>query len=261
MIMENEIIEELIRKFNARQATGEDIRKIEELLESGQIELSRLDDVHQLGGEIMNMEFPSPGAALDDRFYQRLALEKSARRSFSWRHFFSWPVLAPRLALASLALIVGVVAGYLLHPPADERQMTQLTQQVSELREMMMLSLLERESATDRLKAVSLSQDINEASARVTSALIETLNNDENINVRLAALDALRPYARESSVRQELIRSIARQHSPLVQIALAELMVQLQARSSVGELEKIIQSDSTPADIKKKIKKSIDVLT
>jgi hypothetical protein len=45
-----------------------------------------------------------------------------------------------------------------------------------------------------------------------------------------------------------------------VQVSLAELMAQLQARSSVKELEKIIQSDKTPTDVKNKIKQTIDVL-
>jgi HEAT repeat protein len=94
----------------------------------------------------------------------------------------------------------------------------------------------------------------------VTSALLQTLNNDENINVRLAALEALKPYSRNSDVRKELILSIGKQESPLVQVALAELMAALQAKSSVKELEKLMQSDKTPADVKTRIKQSIDVL-
>jgi hypothetical protein len=78
--------------------------------------------------------------------------------------------------------------------------------------------------------------------------------------VRLAALEALAPYAKESHVREELIRSISKQDSPLVQVALAELMADLQVKSSVKELEKIMKSDKTPTDVKNKIKQSIDVL-
>jgi DNA polymerase III delta subunit len=101
---------------------------------------------------------------------------------------------------------------------------------------------------------------MDQASQKVTSALIQTLNNDNNVNVRLAALDALRVYSGEGKVREELIRSIAKQDSPLVQIALAELMAQLQAKSSVKELEKILKNENTPADVKKKIEQSLKVL-
>jgi hypothetical protein len=61
-------------------------------------------------------------------------------------------------------------------------------------------------------------------------------------------------------VREALIRSIAKQDSPLMQVALAETMAQLQMKSSVNELKKILESDKTPADAKSRIKQSIDVL-
>jgi HEAT repeat protein len=125
---------------------------------------------------------------------------------------------------------------------------------------MMMLSLLEKESATERLRAVSMSQDLDQASQTVTTALLKTLNQDENINVRLAALEALEPYSADSKVRTELVLSISKQGSPLVQIALAELMVSLQEKSSVKEFQKLLQDENTPKDVKSKIRQRIEVL-
>jgi hypothetical protein len=125
---------------------------------------------------------------------------------------------------------------------------------------MMMLTLLEKESATDRLKAVSLTSDLDHASKKVTNALIETLNNDPNVNVRLASLEALYEYAGNPDVRVKLVKSISHQDSPLVQIGLAELMVALKEKSSVNELRKIMDEQSTPKEVKQKIKESIEVL-
>jgi hypothetical protein len=89
---------------------------------------------------------------------------------------------------------------------------------------------------------------------------MKTLNADPNINVRLAALEALESFAAEPHVREGLIRSIALQDSPLVQVALAELMLSLQEKSSVNELKKILQQNKTPKEVREKIKKTIDVL-
>jgi hypothetical protein len=258
--MEKEKIQELIFRYNSHEASAEDIKTIEKLLEEGSVDLHDLKTLGQVETQVMKMEFPAPSADLDDRFYHMLALERKVKRSFSWRGFFSWPELAPRLALASVTLILGVAIGYLIKPSTADTAPSDVAQQISELKEMVMLSMLEKESASERLKAVSLTEQMDEASAKVTGALIETLNNDENVNVRLAALEALKPYARESHVRQELIRSIAQQNSPLVQVALAEMMAELQVKSSVKELEKIMQSEKTPADVKNRIKQSIDVL-
>jgi hypothetical protein len=259
--MEKQHIQELILKFNLQQATAEEINKIEQLLEEGSIGLHELKDVHDLENQLTKMELPSPTSDLDDRFYQMLALEKKSKSSFSWRGFFSWPELAPKLAMASVMLVIGVAIGYFIKPATPSSTGDQaVAQQLTELKEMVMLSLLEKESATDRLKAVSLTEQMDAASTKVTGALLQTLNEDENVNVRLAALEALKPYVRDSHVREELIHSIANQKSPLVQVALAELMEEFKVKSSVKELQKIMQSERTPKEVKNRIKQSIDIL-
>ena len=50
------------------------------------------------------------------------------------------------------------------------------------------------------------------------------------------------------------------QESPLVQLNLAELMAAIQEKKSVSELQKLVDSDNTPKEVKDKIRKSIAVL-
>jgi hypothetical protein len=259
--MHNEEIKNLIKKFNTQQLTAEEQLKLEQLIEAGTIDLDSIEPIRSLDQKIQTMDFPAPSTELDDRFYQMLALQKKKSLSaFSWSNFFSWPEIAPKLAFASITLILGFAGGYFLRPqPAPDY--SGVTAEVRELKEMVMLSMLEKESASERLKAVSLTQEMDGVSATVTDALFVTLNSDENVNVRLAALEALSFYAKQSSVREQLIRSISKQESPLVQVALAELMANIQAKSSVQELQKIIQSERTPAEVKNKIKESIKVLS
>lgn len=261
--MEKEHIQHLLYRYNTGEATDQEKREIETFLEAGLIHLEDLEDLSQLDAHIMSMDGPEPSSRLDDRFYKMLSAEKAKSKSPDWMRFFYWPEFAPKMAIASVTLLLGVFGGYFLRSstvsPKDEK-IEALSDQVSELQEMMMLSLLEKGSPTDRLKAVNLTQEMTDASRKVTTALIRTLNEDENVNVRLAALDALKPYARDSSVREALIRSIRTQQSPLVQISLAELMVALQERSAVNEFEKIVESDETPPEVKRKIRQSIDIL-
>ena len=265
MIMEVERIQELIAKYNAMTADPAELREIEQLIEQGIIDIGDLIELHAMDEGIEQLETPVPSLSLDHKFHSMLQAEKKAARpsaSSSWKTFFSWEGLVPKLGLASVALVAGVFGGmYLKNSEHKDMQINVLTHEVSDLKEMMMLSMLEQGSATERLKAVSLTQDMDQASRSVTNALLQTLNNDENVNVRLAALDALRPYSQQGEVREALIRSIAKQDSPLVQLALAELMAALQAKSSVKELKKIVGDDNTPTDVKKKIQESIEVLS
>lgn len=260
--MEQGRIEELLEKYNKGQADPSEITLIEQLIEEGRIELSRLHELSLLEEQVMKLEAPVPSTALDDNFYQMLKKVKAKNKGFSWSSLFSWPEVAPKLAFASVTLVLGFIGGYWLFPsPSGNKEVAELKREVLEMKEMVMLSLLERESATERLKAVSLTSEMSRVSDKVTNALLQTLNNDENINVRLEALEALKPFVRDSRIRSELVRSIAKQESPLVQVALAELMVELQEKSSVKELEKILKSERTPREVKKRIEESIKTMT
>jgi uncharacterized protein (UPF0147 family) len=258
--MERERITELIKKYNAMLADPAELKEIENLIERGDIELSDLKSLHTIEDGVMKIETPLPSMKLDDSFYAMLRKE-TRRQGSIWKDFFLWPQFGPRLAIASVTLTIGIAVGFLLpFPRQNDVQVNALGQEINELKELVMLSLLDKESATERLKAVNLTREMDQASQKVTHALIHTLNNDENVNVRLAALDALKAYSNDSKVREELIHSISKQESPLVQISLAELMVALQAKSSVGELEKIARDKNTPIDVRERIEESIKIL-
>ncbi|MBK5278129.1 MAG: HEAT repeat domain-containing protein [Bacteroidia bacterium] len=259
--MEARKIEELIGKYNEGFADPVEVKLIEQLLETGEIELTQLRELNLLDQQLLKMEAPSPSIRLDDQFYSFLADERRKQRMgrFSFK-MPDWNTLLPRLAFASVVLVAGFVGGYLYSKPSQKLEVYELTQQVSELREMMIFSLLERESATDRLKAVGLTSEMDQVSVKVTAALFKTLNQDDNANVRLAALEAIKPYSKQSRVREELVRSIKRQDSPLVQIALAEFMAAIQEKKSVEELQKLLQNENTPKEVRSKINESIKVL-
>lgn len=255
-------ISELLRKYREGMASDEDVLSIEMLLENGTLSLEDFEDVRNLERKVDFLETPSPSLELDNKFYQMLKQEKARQQRPAFSEWFSFDFLWPRLALGAFTFILGIAAGYFLlgHTSGSSGEVQALSNEVKDLKEMMMLSLLENESATDRLKAVSLTQDMASASDKVTRAMIETLNKDENVNVRLAALEALKPYCQTSAVRKALIESISKQDSPLVQIALADLMVSLQEKSSVAEFEKILKDKKTPPEVKQRIRKNIQVL-
>ncbi len=257
--MEKHKVDELIEKYNAGVADPAELQQLEGLVEEGAVELTQLRDLQRLDDQLMRMEPPRTSLHMDDRFYEMLAEEKRRSKpvAFTWP---GWNWLMPRLAFALTLIVAGFAGGYWLQQPPEKTEVAALTRQVTELKEMMMLTLLEKESATDRLRAVNLTSDMNQASQKVTRALIHTLNNDENVNVRLAALDALKAYAQDNKVREELVRAIAKQQSPLVQVALAEVMVALQEKKSVTELKKLLEDDRTPDEVKNRIKESIEVL-
>jgi len=256
--MEAEKIKDLLFKYNAGDAGPGDIKEIENLIEQGAIQLDDIEGFGKMSDQIVAFETPAPSRSLDEKFHQMMKQQRGIDKKAIWKNFFSSMDFMPRLAFASLTLLLGLAVGYILRSPAKkDEQIAVLGEEIRAMKEMMMLSLLEKESATDRLKAVSLTEQMDQASKQVTSALLQTLNNDENVSVRLAALDALRPYSKDGQIREALVRSIAQQKSPLVQVALAELMAELQEKGAIDAFKGILEDGETPSDIKKKIRENI----
>jgi HEAT repeat protein len=84
--------------------------------------------------------------------------------------------------------------------------------------------MLRQQSASDRLKGVDWSYQIPRPEPQVVNALLETVNYDDAVDVRLAAVDALRRLSDEAAVRSRMASALDRQDSPLVQIALIDAL-------------------------------------
>lgn len=105
-------------------------------------------------------------------------------------------------------------------------------------------------SAGERYAAASSIAQLKNIDYDVLHALLKTMNNDPNSNVRLAALEALSRFAHESFVKEQLVRSLANQKDPIVQISLIELLTEMRERNIVRELEKLTEDDQTDEGVK-----------
>lgn len=219
-------------------------------------------------------ELPVPEHSLlmDTEFEKKMneyIKTRSAGRSFGdrIRNAFGMipgkPVLQP--AFSIILLVVGLTAGYLLRNPsksveAQNRQIDSLSVQISEMKQVMLLSLLQDQSASRRIQAVSYTDDMTNLDRKITDALFTTLNEDPNVNVRLATLEALSRLAGSAVVREGLIRSIELQDSPIMQSAIADLMVKLHEKKSVSALRKLLEKENLNQLVKTNIEKSIQLL-
>lgn len=180
------------------------------------------------------------------------------------KQFFA---LQPGFAMAYsiLLVIVGVALGHFLNNPpptivaasSDKKQLEELTAQVSDMRDMMMKSLLQNPSASERIRGVSYTSEITTVKPDVIDALLTTLNNDPNVNVRLMTLDALTHYASNPTVRAGLVESILQQESPLVQAALADVMLKLQEKNAIRPFKKLLQQKDLNSLVRSKIETAI----
>ncbi|MBD2751595.1 zf-HC2 domain-containing protein [Spirosoma validum] len=233
------------------------------------------NSVRQLWQLMGNVPTPEPGETARVRFQAMLDTYKDTVTTeqesvvdnllAKLRQLWA-PKYAFRLAYSLVLLIIGVATGYWFQRSntpalAYQQQIDTLSTQVQEMRQMMMLSLLENPAASERLRAVSYTEEINQVDDKVVDALLTTLNNDANVNVRLVTLEALAKLADNPTVREGLVQSITRQESPLVQSALADVMVKLQEKRSIKPLRQLLRDDKLNHLVKGKIEQSIRELS
>jgi hypothetical protein len=147
---------------------------------------------------------------------------------------------------AAAVLLAGIAIGRFVMPdttgPADSAsEIAAMRSEMRELREMVSLSLMQQQSASDRLKGVTWTGQLDRPSGEVVSALVDALMHDPNVNVRLATIDALERFASREDVRRAAIAAVDRQMSPLVQIALIDFLVKTNERQSAPTLRRLAQ--------------------
>ena len=152
-----------------------------------------------------------------------------------------WFVPRPvwQAAMAAGLLILGVFAGrYLGQGTTENPEMAQLRNQVESLRQTVALSMLQQQSPSARLRGVSYSEQMVQPDLQVQQALLFAVNHDSNVNVRLSAVDALQKFAGDPQVTRAMVDAIAVQESPLVQVALIDMLVQMNARSAAPAMSR-----------------------
>ena len=232
-------------------------------------ELASMQQVWDVMGA---METPEPSVhmkvkfqAMLDTYKESVQDEKSSwsgvreqfRRLWNWQP--RWPV-----AYSLVIVLIGFGCGYLIFSNSkgskQEQQLQALTSQVHELKQTMMLALLENPSASERIRGVSYTSEIKHADKEVIDALLATLNNDPNVNVRLSTLDALAHLASHPEVREGLIQSIVQQDSPLMQSAIADVMLKLQEKKSIKSFRELLKQKDLNPGVRDKIKQTITQL-
>jgi hypothetical protein len=157
-------------------------------------------------------------------------------------------------------LLFGLMGGYAVTGSGrDSREMARLQEEVRGMRNLLAVSLLQQESASERLKGVSWSAQADGGDPDISAALVNTMNHDRNVNVRLAALNALSRDMENPPVQREIIRSFPGQSSPLMQLALVNLLVQINTPESREVLERALQKPHLQPDVQKRIKQSIQL--
>jgi HEAT repeat protein len=166
----------------------------------------------------------------------------------NWRQ-----VPAAGIVWACLFLVCGYFIGRQSDRGTNAPQMAAMQQEMETLRTTVALSMMQQQSPSQRLEGVSWSTKLPAPDSKVLDALMHTLQFDNSVDVRLAALDALSRYAGKPEVRNNLVEALQTRQSPLVQVALIDLLVDMHDRGAVPQFKKFQLDPKLDPTVKKRV--------
>lgn len=189
---------------------------------------------------------------LKDRETPRL--KGIADRIESW-----WPKRPLVQFMTTVAvLVIGLITGLSINERSgSKKEIVQLKTSMNHLEKVVMTSLLNQSSAADRISGLSMTGRLKNVDRQFYSTLLLLLNSDPNVNVRLAAVNALTNFADNDYVRHELVISLGLQSSPLVQVSLIDLLASINETDSSSTLVRIINNPEVDIHVKERARKAL----
>lgn len=255
--MERGKLEELIPDYLDGSLSENEVREFEKSLTLYPELKNEVEQLKSMAESMGAMPELTPSHASKMRFRQALMEEKAAQP-------IQTVVTNPwiyQLVAGFALLICGIAIGLLINKPVDNSsQLAALQQELSATKSLVLQSALQNHSASDRIQAVSLTENIAQPDAELIGTLIKTLNTDESPNVRLAAAEALVKYADNQLVRASLVRSLSHQEDPIIQITLIQMMVQLDEKSALKQLKSLSNDDKIQPVVRQSAETAIQIL-
>jgi hypothetical protein len=208
-------------------------------------------------------DVPEPSQAMHTNFYKMLnavtaeETTKRARPQFEW---WSWNGFPLKWALLAGVFVLGVMLGGFFRSPATGGMLTRLGETAQEKEDREYFAQLTSHSVTDRLLATQLAKQRKQLDDKIINALFQTLITDENVNVRLSAIETMLHFTDNPKVRESLIRAIPHQQAPLVQLTLAEVMTALKDKRAIEEIRRLLRDEQVEVEVKMKLEDTIETL-
>jgi hypothetical protein len=220
-----------------------------------------LNQIRLLFQTISDSCIEQPGPSLREHFnkmldeeIQMLGNKNLERRSLKTRVLsLPWVTYAWGLVAAMVIFFAGLFLGSNSNPNREvgsSKQISELKNEVKDVKEMLMFDLLKEPSASARIKAVNYVDEMPNPDNKVLGALINTLNHDKNVNVRLASLYSLAKFTDFQLVRDSLVNSLKIQTEPVIQIVLINLLSEKKEIKAIQSIQDIISNKSTLKEVK-----------
>lgn len=163
-----------------------------------------------------------------------------------------------QVAAAIALMIAGYWLGYHTSPQAASEQLR--NDGSASVQQLLSLDHPGSISAGDRILALhKLATGENPGAADI-QVLVNTLHFDTNVNVRMAALTALKSLAPEPVLIRSFIHSLSIQRDPVIQAALIESLAEFNDKQALPALREVSEDTQNLELIRKKAREAATVI-
>lgn len=169
-----------------------------------------------------------------------------------------------RIAAGTILVLIGFSAGLIMNMNqqngASTQELSALKQEIQQMKTALMHGPYQQASASERISVVNMSTRLpasKQLDEEITEILTYTMNSDKNVNVRLAAAEALFRFRDETGVRKALTHSLTRQSDPLMQITLINMLVRIKEKGAINEMQKMLMNSETPEIVRQRLQEGI----
>jgi hypothetical protein len=235
--------------------SNNEITKIENHLKSCVACKNEFNQLKEINSKLEQFNFIDETNELRESFLEKLENEKNKKKRKTITLKLNRTIL--NLAASVLLLVAGSFLGYFV---AQKGKVTKLENEILSIKHSYTSSVLNMQTSSIRLKAISFVEEGMSLNTELIQVLGNILNNDENVNVRLAAANALFKNNHNNEVNALLIESLKTQSEPLVQIALIEFLVKNHEKQAVQNLKILIEQDGTNSIVKQHANNGLSTL-
>ncbi|MEM6864273.1 MAG: HEAT repeat domain-containing protein [Bacteroidota bacterium] len=166
----------------------------------------------------------------------------------------SWASNVLKIAASIALLVTSFQIGSVFQQKKTDGDIASLENETLRMKQTVMLSLMENQSASKRIQGVNYIEEIPNPDDAVVAALANRMLYDENDNVRLTAFEALSRFTSSDKVKEVLIQALGQEKNPSIQIAIIQVLVQIQEKKAVGPMQRLLEQEDTQPFIKEQIK-------
>lgn len=267
--MKKSDIESILMEYISSKVDPDRKEHLEKLLIDqgyGSEEIKELTEIYK---DLDKIPVPDPSLKMSEKFYSMLrsyeddipSTKNPYKKFTEWLGKLNRPKYIPHLAYGLSLVILGWLIGFWSSGNSEYKdQLNYLNSEIHELKTMMTINMLDKDSPSTRIKTLNQIKNLDEIDDTIITALLFTLNNDPNLNVRLVTVELLTQLSDNNRIREGLIYSITQQESPLIQIALIDLMVGIKERAAVAQFKELLNKKDLNDVVRTRIEENMKLL-